>query len=89
MNTQLEQSMNGKIQKAKTQLPLLRYQEQYQGTTDNPYTHLHQGAGRPPKPPLPPNPPIRLHPHPICPLHSSWGVKKGTCYLFPLPRATA
>ena len=38
-----------KIQKAKTQLLLLRCQEQKQGPVHGPCTDHHKGVGRPPK----------------------------------------
>ena len=55
--------MNKDNKKAKTQLPLLRRQEQNQGTTHD--TGTTKGVERSPKPPLQPTPPIHSHPHPV------------------------
>lgn len=89
MHARLGHVMDNKTQKGqKPQLPLLRSQEQKQDAAHAPCTRPHpRGLGRPPKPSLWRDP--WTLPHIRNRLSPTSGVRKGTCYLFLLPPATA
>ena len=75
-------------QDTKTQLPLLRCQEQKQGTVNAPCTHHHQRGGQTTPLAWPLDPPLPS-PHIRDQLASTQGVSKGTCYLFLFSPAAA
>ena len=100
INVQLGEILDKKIKKKKkqhrkTHLPLLKSRERKQFGSKSRVQHMLSALnttwrmGKTPKPPLWPDPGAYPCPHPIISIPPTWGVSKGTSYLFLLPPVAA